>query len=426
MPVYIDYSAATNGTGTLVNPYNTISGIILQQNQSYLFKSGTIIPDDIGPMTNADGVSIGMYGTGARPIIDRSVEASGFTFNATYGLWQKVIASEFGNVTEDGMPLKAIYWGVGGSSVNDIATVGPTMTPGSFTFDLGANILYIKPTSGTFSDHVYRYSQGLYGLRSTNANRTILIEDLVIRQASRHGLNLFNKKDVLCRNIETQIIGGYWSPSGNYYLGNGYEFSAGTAGIEVEFCKAFDTWDSAFTTQLYETVRNVASSHEYRNVECDRYGLAGIEISIPSGSGAQTIRDIYVNSATISNGGSQYCFANKPPSDGVSVVSTLTKGSGAGVGYTDTFQPLITDVYFDSITAVNSGRMWSTASTFGRCALANSTGDNMTQFGLRKVVQSGSPVDIVNNVTLTNSAANTELGGTFTFNNKFVRTRTFV
>lgn len=412
--IYIDYSAPSNGSGTINSPYNTISGLPTQQNRTYLFKSGTSITDDLGPLLNGDGNVIGAYGTGAKPIIDRSVPLSGMTYNATYDIYEKSIAtSSFGHVTEDGTPLKAIYW----NASNTIATVSALMVPGSFAFDNVNQIVYVKPSSGPATDHSYHYANGLYCIRTTNSNKNLKILDIDINGAARHGISLFNKKGMLIQNVGGGKIGGYWEGSRNAYIGNGIELSAGCLGIEVVDCTQEDIWDSCFTTQIYETNAAAVYAHEYRNVTANRFGLAGVEISNPTSNINQTIRDVYVTVARITNGSSSE-WMNKPSSDAVSAVSTLSTG----------ITNKIDGVVFNEITAENVGRLWSTANTQGRNVLMNSKGTNMYQYGLRKVYAGAGLIQstdiIAGNVELISSAANSEAGGVFTFQDYFRQVRT--
>lgn len=413
--VYIDYSAASNGIGSINSPFNTISGVPTQQNRNYLFKSGTIIPDDLGPLLNGDGNLLGYYGTGSKPIVDRSAPLTGMTYNASYDIWEKSIGtSSFGHVTEDGVPLRAIYW----NGSNTIAAIGPTMVPGSFSFDNTNQIVYVKPSKGNISDHSYRYANGLYCIRSSNSNKNLTIADLEIKSAARHGISLFNKKGLLISNISGGQIGGYWESSRNAYIGNGIEVSAGCVGVEVVDCEQNDIWDSAFTTQIYETQAAIVHAHEYRNIKADRFGLAGVEISNPTSNTNQVIKNIYVTGALIQNGSSSN-WMNKDPSAAVSAVSTLSTG----------VTNFVDGVVFSGIVAKNVGRLWSTSNTQGSNVLLDSSGDNIYQYGLRKVYAGGGlavSTDIVKNVTLTNSAANSEAGGTFTFQDYFRQVRTYL
>ncbi len=412
--IYIDPSAATNGSGTINSPYNTTAGFSTLQSKSYLLKSGTTINEDLGLLLNGDNNLIGMYGTGAKPIIDRSAALTGMTYNGTYDIWQKSLATaQFGHVQEDGIPLKAIYW----NATNNIATVGPLMTPGSFSFDNTAQIVYVKPSSGLITDHSYRYANGLYCVRTTNANKNNTIIDVDITGASRHGIQLYYKTNLKIQNVGGGKHGGYWESGITAYLGNGIEVSAGCIGVQILECEQNDIWDSAFTTQLYETTAATARSHEYRNIKSKRFGLAGVEISIPGIDANQTIQDVYVSGAVLGDGVSNW--ANKPPGDANSVVSTLSNG----------LTNLIDGVVFADIVATNSGRLWTTSNTQGKCVMMDSTGDNMSQYGLRKVYAGGGlkvSTDTIKNVTLTNSAANSEVGGVFTVQDYFRQVKTYI
>lgn len=410
---YINPSAGSNGDGSLASPYNTIVGLPTQQNRIYLLKTGTTIREDLGPLLNGDGNEIGCYGTGALPNIDFSTLATGFTFNATYGIWQKNIAiTEFGNATEDGVPLRAIQWGAS----NNIATIGPLMTAGSVAFDRDNTILYIKPTTGSFTDHQYRYSAGLYCIRSNNSNKNNVIQDIFVRMASRHGISLYNKKRVKIKNVHGGILGGYWESGRADYLGNGIELSAGCIGAEVIDCEMNDVWDSPFTSQLYETAASIMHGHYYYNIKANRFGLCGLEISTPSNNSNQKIRNIYCEWGEFTNGNTAQ-WMNKGAGVGVSAVSSLCNGSVLDKSCS------ISEVYFSKIRAKNVGRLWSTSNTQGTCYLLDSVGDNMQQYDLRKVVDTAKfnpQVDVLARVNVINSTGVvSELGGTFTYNDNY-------
>lgn len=413
---YIDPSAAVNGTGSILNPFNTTAGLPTEQSKTYLLRAGTVINEDLGPLLNGDNNIIGAYGTGQKPVVNRTAALTGLVYNPTYDLWEKVIGSAgFGYVTEDGAFLKAVYWG----AANTLAAVAALMTPGSFAFDWVSQTVYVKPTAGSATGHTYRYSAGLYCIRSSNQNKNLAIQDIDIVGASRHGTQLYNKIGLKIKNVGGGGHGGYWESSRNAYLGNGIEVSAGCLGVEVEDCEQNDVWDSPFTTQVYESAAATARYHEYRNIRAKRFGLTGVEISLPGTDANQSIRDIYVTSAVLEDGGPGL-WMNKPAGSANSIVSTLSSG----------LTNSISGVVFSDIKGKNAGRLWSTANTQGRCVLTNSVGDGMTQYGLRKVYAGGGLIqstDIITaDVKLLNSAVNSEAGGTFTFRNSFRQVKTYI
>lgn len=412
---YIDTSAAINGTGSQVSPFNTTVGLPTEQSKNYLFKSGTVINEDLGPLLDGDNNVIGAYGSGAKPIVDRSTSLTGLTYNVTYDVWEKVVGSAgFGSVTEDAIFLKAIYWGAS----NTLSVVAALMTPGTFAFDHVSQTVYIKPTAGSAVGHTYRYSAGLYCMRSSNQNKNLTIQDIDIWGASRHGIQLYNKMGLLIKNVGGGGHGGYWEASRGAYLGNGIEVSAGCFGVEIEDCEQNDVWDSPFTTQVYESTAATARAHEYRNIKAKRFGLTGVEISLPSVDANQSIKDVYVSGAVLEDGGPGL-WMNKPPGSANSIVSTLSNG----------LTNSIDGVVFSGIIGKNAGRLWSTANTQGRCVLMSSTGDNMSQYGLRKVYAGGGllvSTDIIaNDVVLIRSANNSEAGGVFTYRDSFSQVKTY-
>jgi hypothetical protein len=231
---YIDPSATSNGTGSIISPYNTTIGLPTEQSKTYLLKSGTRINEDLGPLLNGDNNVVGAYGSGDKPVVDRSAPLTGMTYNGTYDIWQKTIGSnDFGHVIEDGAHLKAIYWGLS----NTISVVGPLMEPGSFAFDNVAQVVYVKPSSGVISDHQYRFANGQNCFRTSNQNKNVSILDIDTYGASRHGIQLYNKIGLTIKNVGGGSHGGYWEAARNAYLGNGIEVSAGCIGVEIIDCE---------------------------------------------------------------------------------------------------------------------------------------------------------------------------------------------
>ncbi len=73
---YVDCSAATNGTGTQSSPWNnltTVNGTTFAAGDQILFKRGTTCVGQLWPKgsgVNGSPITMGDYGTGARPIIN--------------------------------------------------------------------------------------------------------------------------------------------------------------------------------------------------------------------------------------------------------------------------------------------------------------------------------------------------------------------
>lgn len=92
---YIDPSLSANGDGTISSPYNVIPAITA--NNSYLLKSGTTYNITSAIVIAVNNVTLGAYGTGAKPIIynddkgRKTIIVSGINCRVT-GLYVEVVA----------------------------------------------------------------------------------------------------------------------------------------------------------------------------------------------------------------------------------------------------------------------------------------------------------------------------------------------
>lgn len=133
---YVDPSLATNGNGSLANPYNTWAGISFIPGDTYLQKDGTVFNHTAlvtGNGTASAPITIGTYGSGAAP------ETNGFWFvNASYTTlsgfavegntqWASVVvAVNSHNITVTGNDLSQSLAGVtiaDGAGVNNLVTL---------------------------------------------------------------------------------------------------------------------------------------------------------------------------------------------------------------------------------------------------------------------------------------------------------------
>lgn len=261
---------SNNAELAAVTPANG-NTILLKTNTTF---SASSMRSDV---LDADNVTIGEWGTGAKPIIDGSVQRSDFTSSASAGVYQRSYGSNVvGNVTEDGLPLKFIPWNT------NLATTAAAMPDGSFSFDYTGLVLYVKPSAGIASEHSYRVSETLYGINSLSQSSNFLVTNLCFRQVSRHAFLVHNKKNSQTLYNEYDIIGGMRDIAGSYWLGNGEEWGRGCVGNKSIGPVAQDIFDSAYSPQVYGSVGFLLSGHVIKDAVARRCGLHGIEISIQS------------------------------------------------------------------------------------------------------------------------------------------------
>lgn len=312
-----------------------LAAVVTSTGDTVLLKSGVTFAVAAIPATllNPSNVTLGYYGSGERPIISGGTIRADWTYDAVNNVYSRAyVAEKLGNVTEDGVPMRFVQWDT------DLATTAAksAMTSarngllwsGAMTFDPATNVLYIRPSSGVAADHEYIVSDAGTsagnGIPSAALNSGLVIRDIELRNVSRHGILLYNKRGLLIQNVVTRVIGG--AKDASYYLGNGVEISYGCHDHRVIDCAFFDTFDSGATTQLYESTVQFLCGGHYENTTVARYGMHGIELSVQSA--AQHIIDIEIAGVSAEDGGANSwagdrngavvtCLSNAPGSSRV-------------------------------------------------------------------------------------------------------------
>jgi hypothetical protein len=137
------------------------------------------------------------------------------------------------------------------------------------------------------------------GLEDGVVTSGLLIDGISLNNISRHGILLYNKRRFRIQNCTLQTVGGAFI--GAFYMGNGIELGAGNFGGVVENCRAFDIFDSGFSSQLYELAPASLSDHIYQNCAVDRYGMHGVEISVQTAN--QRIYSVSIDNFSAKNAG---------------------------------------------------------------------------------------------------------------------------
>lgn len=282
-----------------------LSAIVTATGDTVLLKSGRTYSASAVPasLLTPSNITLGVSGTGAKPIITGGVTRADWTYDAANNVYSRpaYASNVLGNVTEDGVPMKHVPW------TTNLATTAALMVSGknglywsgSMTFDPTARILYIRPSTGTAIQHLYVVSETLNGLANYSRSRGLVIDGMDIRSVSRHGIDSKQKTNLVISNCDFNVIGG--AKPGSLWLGNGIELSLGVWGAEVRDCVFYDVFDSPVTSQLYEGSAATIGSHLWKNLTFIRYGLAGVEVSIHTAN--QEIRDIEtVGITSVDNG----------------------------------------------------------------------------------------------------------------------------
>jgi hypothetical protein len=324
MTIYrLNPSAGTDGTGTTVNPWNTLVAKTLATGDTLLIDSGTTyygaIPSGV---SSPEQVTLAEYGTGERPIIDLSISVT-LAPSGTAGVWSVSLGSNVGgNASEDGLPLDFVPW------TTDIATTAALMGAGSFSFDPVGFVLYVKPTGGSISGKTYRASAAVNAIGNSAAHYKT-IRNLDIRRASKHAFVHVASYAVEIENCIARHCGGYYDTTAAFYAGNGFEFGNDCVDIYVNKCEAYDTFDSPFTSQGYaaQTGAFSARNHQYDDCIAERYGYAAFEfVTLDT---HQQLCGVYVNRPYARDGGNSASWSGDRNGKGDAV---LIYSGAAGKG----------------------------------------------------------------------------------------------
>jgi hypothetical protein len=136
--IYIDPSAATNGTGTQDSPWNAsaLSGNPWQSNSTYLFKRGTTYTHSKGINIQLPGLTFGAYGTGPNPILYATDDHN---FNG-YG-------------------TASVYGDMGTLTIQDLELIAPTGSTGVNIIEIA--FMYAKGTVNITNCQIHGGFQGI-------------------------------------------------------------------------------------------------------------------------------------------------------------------------------------------------------------------------------------------------------------------------
>ena len=295
-----------------------LSAVITNAGDTVLLATGVTFSASAVPasLLSPDNVTLGYFGTGAKPIISGGTVRSDWTFDAGNNVYSRPaysVGTTLGNVVEDGVPMKFVAWNTN-IATTAAAMVGGQSLPawsGSMTFDPTSRIVYIRPSAGVAGDHQYIVSDNGTasgnGLSNSTASRGLAIDGVEVRHASRHGILLYAKTDLTIQDTDLQFIGGA-KPS-TLYMGNGVELSYGCHGAQVLRCAARDIFDTGFTTQLYEGTIQFLSSGYYEACVVERFGMHGVEVSVQTAN--QFINDVEINGVTGADAGTYSWAGNR-------------------------------------------------------------------------------------------------------------------
>lgn len=275
--------------GSISNPWATWayldSRVSAAAGDIYLQDAGTVARENIpSSIVAAGNITLGVYGDSDYATILGSEVASGFTWNATYGLWQKTIATGW-NITVDGQPLKFVAW------TTDLATTAALMTDWSFSYDPTGGVLYVRsPESPDGAEVSAR--QFVIG-ESGSSQSGLTIEGFRLLGAYRHNILLGTKSGGRIRQCHFGVCGGELAGA---YLGNQIELYEDNVDWVIEDSVFEDAFDTAISPQLRNISSKTLRAHIYRRNTMRRFGYAGVEMTMNGASqridGVQTLHNI--------------------------------------------------------------------------------------------------------------------------------------
>jgi hypothetical protein len=341
----------------------TLSGIVSGTGDTLLFRTSTTFSAASIPagLLSPNDITVGYYGTGTPPVISGGTVRADWSFDAPNNVYSRPAlgGNTLGNVTEDGWPMRFVAWNT------NIATTAAAMNSGqslpywsgSFTYDFNTNIIYIRPSAGLPSTHLYVVSEALNGFSNSSTARNLRIDGIRFESLSRHAVDLKNKLEPRISNCSFRMIGGVRPAS--LWLGNGIELALGVWGAETTDCDFSDIFDSPVTSQLYEATPTRIGSHLWQRLTMQRYGLTGVEISCQTTNG-QVISDVETADITSADQGANSWAGDRNGQ----VLSHLTQGGTSQV----------TRCFASRINSTNHRRLYLGFRHGGVCGIEDSTG----------------------------------------------------
>lgn len=262
-----------------INSNRDLQNLSVNDNDIILFKSNNVFDANLIPANSFvnNGITVGYYGSGEKPILDGSALLSG-AISEGNGVYKKIFDSNvFGNMSENGVPMKYITWASGAGIGN--------LTNSSFTYDGSTLSLYFKPSDGLLSGKEFRYSKSLYGLLVNSIAPNVitsnkLFDGLHLRQISRHGIYVIRSKNVKVYNTDIDYIGGFRDLGSNpINVGNGVEITSSSDNFYMENSIITNIFDSGVSPQLYDSNGMILSDIHFNNLIIDRCGMHGIEVT---------------------------------------------------------------------------------------------------------------------------------------------------
>lgn len=331
MAIYrLNPAAATDGTGTTVNPWNTLVGKSMAADDTLLIDCNTTWRAPSGSqgfpagITDPARITIAEFGTGERPHITGG-QIITMTASGTPGVFQWSAGSNIcGNLSVDGVMQTFVAWNT------DLATTAAAMPVGSMSFDYTNFIMYCKPAGGSLTGKEVEASVVRNGLLFTSGQHVKTARNLRFSRMSQHGAASNTTSGITWENSRFERCGGYRNVGAAFHAGNGLEMSQNSIDCLAINCEAYDIFDSPFSSQCYggQVGHFYIRNHEYRDCKAERFGFGAFEFSALDTF--QDIRGIYVLRPYVRDGGSAASWSGDRGGKGCGIM-LLSGLIGAGV-----------------------------------------------------------------------------------------------
>lgn len=339
----------------------------LNDGDTLLFKTGVTFSASnlTSNLLTKNNITVGYYGTGAKPIISGAVTRLGNTFtqDAPNGVWFVDLGhTKGGCISEDGVMLTFTSWIGNASTPTALANTLASMVTGSFMIDAKTNPanhrMYIKTAGNNPVGKTYIIAETKYGfVTSSTAKTGLVISDLDFQWLSVGAITVGKRTNSTLNNIGCYKMGGNYllTTAGNavIYYGGGLGFEHGVYNATVSNCIVEDAFDSAYSPQVFVSNESIDGVNFTNNI-ARRCGLAAMEIAVSSST---------VVNSTVKN---------------VVVDGLVCEGMGTG------WSGLKANGYGDAVVVMNSA-------SAGNCTITNNTIKNVSVNVAQNIIKTNKP-----------------------------------
>ncbi|MBQ9354893.1 MAG: right-handed parallel beta-helix repeat-containing protein, partial [Clostridia bacterium] len=210
-----------------------------------------------------NGISLGAYGTGAKPTLIGSAYnyASRTWTQVTTNIWKTSIESEqsgnrpgnvyfYDNGTYKTTPLigRIIKDGARFTSYSQLEKEGDVyydITNEHFTGDKNVYVYSTSNPATKYTDIEIGEKRDVLALVGYNT-----VDNICIKYAGGHGINATSRNSITIKNCEIAYVGG--TPNGSEEtMGNGIQFGLGGSNLTVDSCYVHDCYDAGLTFQSW-------------------------------------------------------------------------------------------------------------------------------------------------------------------------------